>query len=86
MTRQEETIMTSEFFRFFQLAGVLFIALGASLLILPLLLEKIPVLEERPWIIFYVYRKNGVVFATSPLLIIISLLSLVWGVVTQGRT
>lgn len=78
--------MTSEFFRFFQFVGLMFIALGAILFLLPFLLDRVPALERVPWIILYVYRKNGFVFATSPLLLIISVISLVWGLITQART
>jgi len=36
----------------------------------------IPSLEKVPWIILWVYRRDGFFFATSPLLIIISAVSL----------
>jgi hypothetical protein len=78
--------MTSEFFRFFQFVGLMFIALGAILFLLPFLLDRVPALERVPWIILYVYRKDGFVFATSPLLLIISVISLIWGLITQART
>lgn len=49
--------------------------LGAIFLILPAVLERLPSLERIPWIILYVYRSDGFVFVTSPILIIISVLS-----------
>jgi hypothetical protein len=85
-TVEKETGMTFEFFRFFQFVGLMFIALGAILFLLPFLLDRLPALERVPWVILYVYRRNGFVFATSPLLIIISVISLVWGLITQART
>ncbi|MEN3058685.1 MAG: hypothetical protein ABC579_05340 [Candidatus Methanosuratincola petrocarbonis] len=39
------------------------------------MLERLPSLERIPWIILYVYRSDGFVFVTSPILIIISVLS-----------
>ncbi|RWX74223.1 MAG: hypothetical protein Metus_0248 [Candidatus Methanosuratincola subterraneus] len=58
-----------------QLFGVLLLVLGAILFILPVVLERLPSLEKVPWIILYVYRSDGFVFVTSPILIIISVLS-----------
>jgi uncharacterized membrane protein len=58
-----------------QLFGVLLLVLGAILFILPMVLERLPSLEKVPWIILYVYRSDGFVFVTSPILIIISVLS-----------
>ncbi|MEN3016254.1 MAG: hypothetical protein ABC585_00470 [Candidatus Methanosuratincola petrocarbonis] len=58
-----------------QLFGALLLVLGAILFILPMLLERLPSLEKVPWIILYVYRSDGFVFVTSPILIIISVLS-----------
>ncbi|MEN3055431.1 MAG: hypothetical protein ABC527_02425 [Candidatus Methanosuratincola petrocarbonis] len=58
-----------------QLIGVLLLVLGAIFLVLPAVLERLPSLERIPWIILYVYRSDGFVFVTSPILIIISVLS-----------
>jgi len=57
------------------LFGALLLVLGAILFILPMVLERLPSLEKVPWIILYVYRSDGFVFVTSPILIIISVLS-----------
>jgi hypothetical protein len=59
----------------FTLLGVLLILLGIVFVALPYISKVIDV-EKIPWIILYVYRSDGFVFATSPLLIILSLLSL----------
>lgn len=58
-----------------QLFGILLLVLGAILFILPMVLERLPSLERVPWIILYVYRSDGFIFVTSPILIIISVLS-----------
>jgi len=50
--------------------------LGVLLFIAPLLLEQLTSLEKVPWIVLYVYHRDGFVFVTSPILIIISTLSL----------
>jgi hypothetical protein len=77
--------MSSEFFRFFQFIGLILITLGAILFILPILLEKVPALEKIPWITLYVYRTNGFIFVTSPILIIVSVISLFWSLITQVK-
>jgi len=61
---------------FIQFLGIILIVLGVLFFIAPLLLDKLPSLEKIPWIILYVYRTDGFIFATSPILIIVSLVSL----------
>ena len=53
------------------LVGVLFVAL-------PYLSRVIPGAERVPWFILYVYKRDGFYFATSPLLILISLISILF--------
>jgi hypothetical protein len=53
------------------LVGVLFVAL-------PYLSRVIPGVERVPWYIIYVYRRDGFYFATSPLLILLSLISILF--------
>jgi len=71
-----ESLMKLEVFHSIQLLGIVLMVLGALIFIAPLLLEKLPELEKIPWIILYVYRGNKFIFATSPILIIVSLVSL----------
>jgi hypothetical protein len=71
-------------FPFLQVLGVVLMVLGALLFIAPIILEKMPSLESIPWIILYVYRSDGFIFATSPLLIIISIISLLWWMLTRS--
>jgi len=73
-------------FHFLQVLGIMLMFLGALLFIAPILLEKMPSLESIPWIILYVYRKDGFVFVTSPLLIMISIVSLLWWILTRSGT
>jgi hypothetical protein len=60
----------------FTVFGVLLILLGVIFVALPYLENVIPNLERVPWIILWVYRSGGFTFATSPLLIIISVISI----------
>ena len=56
----------------FNIFGVTLILIGVALLIVPIIAKIIPTvdLEKIPWLILYVYRSDGFVFITSPLLII----------------
>jgi len=76
--------MGLKMFHFLQVLGIILMVLGALLFIMPILLEKMPALESIPWIILYVYRRDGFVFVTSPLLIIISTVSLLWWILTRS--
>ena len=56
--------------------GLLLIVSGFILVALPLIARHLPSLERLPWILIWVYRREGFYFITSPLLIIISIVSL----------
>ena len=60
--------------------------LGALLFVAPILLEQLPTLSNLPWILLYIYRRNGFVFVTSPLLLIISVMSLLWWLLNRVST
>lgn len=60
----------------YQLLGSLFLILGVLFFVMPFLLKIIPSIENIPWIILYVYKREGFVFVTSPILIIISIVSI----------
>ncbi len=65
----------------FTALGIMFILLGVALVVLPLLarsLDMQSILGRVPWIILYVYRQDGFVFITSPILIIISLAFIIY--------
>ena len=68
-----------EEYRPFTTLGWTLILLGVLFVALPYLSRLVPSLERLPWYIVYVYRSDGFYFATSPLLILLSLLSLLWG-------
>ena len=51
------------------------IALGVLFVAMPYVARAVPSVERLPWYILWVYRSDGFYFATSPLLILLSLLS-----------
>ena len=59
--------------------GWMLILLGVRFVAPPYLVRLAPSVERLPWYIVYIYRSNGFMFATSPLLILLSLISLLWG-------
>jgi len=67
----------------YQLVGILFLILGLILFVMPFLLRIVPSLEDIPWFILYVYRRDGFVFVTSPLLIFLSIISLLLSLITK---
>ncbi len=64
--------------------GWMLIILGAILVALPALVKLVPSMEGLPWWIIWVYRSDGFTFATSPLLIFISILSLIYNHLQRG--
>jgi hypothetical protein len=64
------------YWRPFTTLGLLLIVSGLVLVLLPFLARSFPNIDRLPWILIWVYRRDGFYFATSPLLIILSLLSL----------
>ena len=64
------------YYRPFTTLGLILIISGLLLVLLPFLARYMPSLDNVPWILIWVYRRDGFYFATSPLLIILSLLSL----------
>jgi hypothetical protein len=70
-------------YRPFTALGWTLILLGVLFVVLPYLSRLVPNMERLPWYIVYVYRSDGFYFATSPLLILLSLLSMLWGYVRR---
>jgi len=67
----------------FTLIGIVLIIFGIILVVLPFVARHIPSLEKLPWIIIWVYKSNGFLFATSPLLIIITIISLILSILKR---
>jgi hypothetical protein len=68
----------------FYLIGIVFVLIGIAFFLIPVL-AKSGLLSgvKIPWIILYVYNNNGFYFATSPLLIIISVASLLFAFIRR---
>lgn len=61
----------------FYLIGLVFILIGIAFFLIPLIARTGALSGIKiPWIILYVYHSDGFYFATSPILIIISVISL----------
>lgn len=73
------------YYRPFTMLGLLLIVCGLILVLIPVIARYLPSLDKLPWIILWVYRKNGFYFATSPLLIIISVISLLLSLLRHGE-
>lgn len=68
---------------FYQILGILFLMLGLLFFVAPILLKTIPSPENIPWYILFVYRREGFVFVTSPVLITISIIALLLNFATK---
>ncbi|MGQ9787880.1 MAG: hypothetical protein ACUVQM_00990 [Candidatus Hadarchaeaceae archaeon] len=64
------------------LLGIAFILIGIALVLIPVIGNYID-LSKVPWWIIYVYRSNGFVFVTSPVLLIISAISIIAAILTR---
>jgi len=55
--------------------GLLLILIGIALVLIPIIVKLVPEInvEKIPWFLLYIYRKDGFIFATSPLLIIVGI-------------
>jgi len=62
-----------EWYRSFAWVGIVMILLGVLLVAIPYLIRYLPEVERLPPILVYVYRRDGFYFATSPILIIVSI-------------
>jgi hypothetical protein len=61
----------------FYTIGIVFVLIGIAFFLIPLIARSGAFSGMKiPWIVLYVYNTNGFYFATSPLLIILSLASL----------
>lgn len=63
--------------------GWILILLGIIFVAMPYLARVIPNVDRIPWWILWVYRSDGFTFATSPLLIFISILSIILNILRR---
>lgn len=65
----------------FYLTGAFFVVLGVAFIVLPLLAKSGALSSLKiPWIFLYTYNKNGFFFATSPILIVVSIIGILLSV------
>lgn len=64
------------------LLGIALILVGGALVVLPVVGRYID-LSRIPWWIIYVYHSNGFYFVTSPLLLLISLITFIFYIVKR---
>jgi len=65
----------------FTVLGFFLILIGVLLLAVPYVVKHLPTLErleQIPWILLYVYRKDDFYFMTSPILLIVGVAYLLW--------
>jgi hypothetical protein len=58
--------------------GLFLIFLGIILVFMPFLTRFLPDFEKIPWFMIWVYKTDGFTFVTSPILLILSLISLIY--------
>ncbi|MEM0054274.1 MAG: hypothetical protein QXL89_08835, partial [Nitrososphaeria archaeon] len=60
--------------------GVFFIIIGIAFIAIPMIAKLFSSiqLEKIPWILLWIYKSDGFWFATSPILIIIGIIYLIW--------
>jgi hypothetical protein len=68
-------------YRPFSIMGWFLIIMGILFVALPYFARILPNPSKIPWYLLWVYRNNGFTFATSPILILISILSIIWHMV-----
>ena len=70
-------------YRPFTSIGWLLIIIGIVFVSLPYLARVFPAIDKLPWFIWWSYRSDGFYFGTSPLLILISIASLLWNLLKR---
>jgi hypothetical protein len=68
----------------FYVTGIVLLLLGVAFIMLPLLARSGAFSNLKiPWILLYTYNKNGFFFATSPILIIVSVISIIVSIIRR---
>ncbi len=71
--------------RIFTFIGLTLTIIGLLFISIPFLVRHLPSIERIPPLILYVYKRGNFYFATSPILIIISIASILWFMFTRYR-
>ena len=56
--------------------GIALILIGVALVLLPIIGKYVDLSQVPPWLI-YIYKSDGFVFVTSPLLLLLSVVALI---------
>jgi hypothetical protein len=70
------TTVDANSYQGFIIPGIILILMGVILLAIPFLARLIPSVQKLPPILIWVYKSDGFYFVTSPILIIVSLISI----------
>jgi hypothetical protein len=65
-----------EAYKPFSLMGWLLVIMGILFIIFPYIIKLIPSIEKLPWFIVFIYKRDGFYFVTSPILIFLSIISI----------
>ena len=60
----------------FSVMGWFLVLIGILFIIFPYLIKIMPDIEKLPWFIVFIYKLDGFYFVTSPILIILSIVSI----------
>ena len=63
--------------------GWILILLGIIFVAMPYIARVVPDIDRIPWWILWVYRSDGFYFATSPILIFISIISIILNMIRR---
>ena len=67
----------SERYHMFTWVGLILIVGGILFVLIPYLVRYVPAIEKLPPILVYIYRRDSFFVATSPILIIISVIAVI---------
>jgi hypothetical protein len=70
-----EDVTFNEWEQSFTWFGITMVLLGVLFVLIPYLVRFAPEIEKLPTLLLYVYHRDTFYFATSPILIIISIIS-----------
>jgi hypothetical protein len=67
----------SDRYHMFTWLGLILIVVGILFVLIPYLMRYVPAIEKLPPILVYIYRRDSFFIATSPILIIISVIAVI---------
>ena len=67
----------SDRYYMFTWLGLILIVVGILFVLIPYLMRYVPAIEKLPPILVYIYRRDSFFIATSPILIIISVIAVI---------